>query len=55
MTYTQAKMIVWNHDSYGKDEIISAAVHILGTINASVEDIDQAMMVVISAEKQGAA
>ena len=42
MTYTQAKLIIWNHRAYDKAKVREAAVFILGTINARREDMDQA-------------
>jgi hypothetical protein len=46
MTYSQAKMIVWNPETYSKDDVRKAAVYILGTLEAEQEDIDQASMVI---------
>lgn len=43
MTYTQAKLIIWNNESYSKKEVREAAIFILGTLKAHKEDIDQAI------------
>lgn len=45
MTYTQAKLIVWNADAYTREQVRQAAVFVLGSLGASQEDVDQACMV----------
>lgn len=42
MTYTQAKLIIWNPDAYTKSQVRGAAVWMLARIGARREDIDQA-------------
>jgi hypothetical protein len=42
MTYSQAKMIVWNYKTYNAAKVREAAVFILGTLDAKAEDFDQA-------------
>ena len=42
MTYTQAKLVIWNPAAYPKADVRAAAVFILGTIGARREDVDQA-------------
>ena len=44
MTYTMAKMRIWNPDAYTAKEVREAAVFILGTMGAHQEDIDQASL-----------
>jgi hypothetical protein len=46
MTYTRAKMIIWNASAYTSKEVRAAAAFILGSMNARREDIDQASLVV---------
>lgn len=46
MTYTQAKMIVWNPDSYDRENVRKACSYILGSTNARQEDIDAATNVI---------
>lgn len=45
MTYAQAKMIVWNHETYTRQKVREAVSFILGTLRAHPEDIAQAMSV----------
>jgi hypothetical protein len=45
MTYTRAKLIIWNPEAYTKAQVRAAAVFILGTLNAQQEDIGQASLV----------
>ena len=42
MTYTIAKLRVWNPAAYSKSEIREAVVFILGCMSALREDVDQA-------------
>lgn len=42
LTDTQAKLRIWNPDAYTAIERREAAAHILGTLDASQEDLDQA-------------
>lgn len=42
MTYTQARLIVWNHEAYEGPTVRKAAVFILASLAANSEDIDQA-------------
>ena len=42
MTYTKAKLRIWNPAAYSKAEVHEAATFILGTLNARREDVDQA-------------
>lgn len=42
MTYTQAKLIIWNPRAYDKAKVREAAIYILGTTGARREDVDQA-------------
>ena len=44
MTYTTAKLRIWNPDAYPRKEVREAAVWILGTMSARREDIDQATL-----------
>ncbi len=46
MTYTQARMIIWNADAYTRIEVRQAAVYILGTMKAAREDVDQATLLI---------
>jgi len=46
MTYTKAKLIIWNPDSYTKADVRAAAIWILARIGARNEDIDRATMLV---------
>jgi hypothetical protein len=46
MTYTRAKLIIWNHETYSVAEVREAAIFILATLNARPEDIDQATSVI---------
>lgn len=43
MTYTQARMIVWNPDAYTVEQVRKAISFILGTLSARREDVDRAM------------
>jgi hypothetical protein len=43
MTYTQARMIVWNPDAYSVEQVRKAISFILGTLSARREDVDRAM------------
>jgi hypothetical protein len=43
MTYSQARMIVWNPDGYPGDQLRAAISFILGTLSARREDVDRAM------------
>jgi hypothetical protein len=45
MTYTQAKLIIWNSSAYPKTQVRAAAAFILGSIKAQREDIHQAALV----------
>lgn len=42
MTYTQAKLIIWNPAAYDKARVRAAVVFILGCMTARREDLDQA-------------
>lgn len=42
MTYTQAKLIIWNPAAYSRDEVQKAAIWVLGKVGARREDVDQA-------------
>lgn len=42
MTFAQAKMVVWNYETYDHEVVKRAAAYILGSLDASQEDIDQA-------------
>jgi hypothetical protein len=46
MTYTRAKLIIWNADAYTRKEVQTAAAFILGSMNAKREDVDQASLVI---------
>lgn len=43
MTYTKALLIIWNPRAYDAKQIRAAAAFILGTIDASPEDVSQAV------------
>lgn len=43
MTYTQAKLIIWNPRAYSAERVLQAAIHVLGTLTARQEDVDQAI------------
>lgn len=43
MTYTQAKLIIWNPAAYDRAKVRAAVVFILGCITARREDIDRAI------------
>jgi len=47
MTYTRAKLIIWNPDAYTRAQVREAAVYILGALSARREDIDQAALVLV--------
>ena len=49
MTYPQAKMVIWNPDSYDAKRVREAAVWILGCIGPQREDVDQATLLLIDA------
>lgn len=42
MTYAQARLIVWNPAAYARQALFAAAAFILGTLDASDEDVAQA-------------
>ena len=42
MTYTQARLRIWNPDAYTRQQVHSAAIFILSCIDANNEDIMQA-------------
>jgi len=44
MTYTKARMIIWNPDAYTAKQVREAAVWMLGCMNARREDLDQAAL-----------
>ena len=46
MTYTIAKMRIWNPECYTKEQLREAIVFILGTMGARHEDIDQASLLI---------
>lgn len=46
MTYTQAKMIIWNPDSYSREKVRKACSYMLGSLNARQEDIDVAINII---------
>ncbi len=46
MNATKARLIIWNPESYSREEVKAAAVWILGWLGARREDIDQASLVV---------
>jgi hypothetical protein len=46
-TYGQAKMTIWNPDTYTDAEVREAAAFVLGTIGAKDEDCHQAAFVAI--------
>ena len=45
MTYTRAKLIIWNPDAYSAAQVRHAAVFILGSLAARRVDVDQASLV----------
>lgn len=44
MTYTIARLIIWNTASYDRAQIVEAVVYVLGSLGARREDVDQATM-----------
>jgi len=52
MTYTQAKMMIMNPSAYSKKDVRMAAIHILGTIGASYEDVDIATILVLTTKQK---
>jgi hypothetical protein len=42
MTYDQAKMRIWNPETYTKSQLSAAAHFVLATLDASREDLRQA-------------
>lgn len=46
MTYTIAKMRIWNPECYTREQLREAIVFILGAMGARREDIDQATLLV---------
>jgi hypothetical protein len=46
MTYTQAKLIIWNPAAYDRDQVINAAKFILSKLQARQEDIDCAIRLI---------
>ena len=46
MTYAQAKLIIWNPDAYPRAKVLQAAAFVLGTLDASSEDISQASLII---------
>lgn len=46
MTYARAKLIIWNPKAYTRFEVQRAAAYVLGSIDASAEDLAQAAAVV---------
>lgn len=42
MTYTKAKLIVWNYDCYDRATVREAALFILGRLDSAAEDVTQA-------------
>jgi hypothetical protein len=42
MTYTQAKLIIWNDASYAGALVREAAVFIIGSLDATTDDLCQA-------------
>ena len=46
MTYTRAKLIIWNASAYTSKEVRAAAAFILGSLSARREDLDQASLVI---------
>jgi hypothetical protein len=44
MSYTRAKLIVWNHAAYEAKQVREAAIFIMGRIGAHDEDVSQAIM-----------
>lgn len=53
MTYAQAKMIVWNHETYDYKKVKEGVVFILGCLNAKQEDLDQACFVLYLTRSNG--
>ena len=47
MTYTKAKMRIWNWKTYSKVEVEEAALFILASFYATPEDIQQAASVFV--------
>jgi hypothetical protein len=45
LTMAKARLIIWNPDAYAANVVRAAAVFILGSLNASREDIGQASLV----------
>jgi hypothetical protein len=43
MTYTRAKLIIWNPASYDRALVRAAVAFILGSLSASDEDVGRAM------------
>ena len=43
MTYSIAKLRIWNPEAYTRQEVHSAAIFILSVLDADAEDIPQAM------------
>lgn len=43
MTYAQAKMVIWNHETYDSEVIREAALIVVDTLYAKFEDVNQAM------------
>ena len=46
MTYTQAKLIIWNPRAYSRAEVRAAATWILSLFAAAREDVDQAISLI---------
>ena len=44
MTIAQARLKIWNPDSYTRAEVRDAAIWILARLSATQEDIDQATL-----------
>jgi hypothetical protein len=42
MAYAQAKMVVWNHDTYDDAKVNDAALTVMASLTASSEDVAQA-------------
>ncbi len=45
MNDAQALVAIWNPDSTPKDVVRAACAHVLGSIDASVENVEQATLV----------
>jgi len=46
MTYTQARLVIWNPMNYPRAKVRKACIVILGTLGARAEDISRATWLV---------